>query len=210
MKYLNCKSLVSAVLLGLVSTSAPLLAQQYKAKVDTPKFDDLPSPNINAGKSKRFKPKDWLEVEVKFRLESKDRKQKFADKVTVKWYVVVTNPSKQRGGTKYVLIEKEINHVNVPIGEDIYSSVYLSPTAVMRISGRDRAGKSIVDRVGGEILVNGMAPVKKSGQFSSKGDPGWWNSGSLSRYTKVPLLNKNETPFKFLWWDRYAEIEERQ
>jgi hypothetical protein len=34
-------------------------------------------------------------------------------------------------------------------------------------------------------------------------------SDNLSRTDKVPLLNKNETPFKFLWYDRYAEIEEK-
>jgi len=34
----------------------------------------------------------------------------------------------------------------------------------------------------------------------------WWDK--LTPYKKIPLLNKNETPFKFFWWDRYAEIEE--
>ena len=101
-------------------------------------------------------------------------------------------------------------HVNVPVGEDVYSSVYLSPTAVKRISGSDRAGKSILSHVGGEILVNGTQPVDKSGYFASKDKPGWWVSGKLSRYDKIPLRNKNETPFKFLWWDRYAEIDDER
>ena len=40
---------------------------------------------------------------------------------------------------------------------------------------------------------------------------GWWNAGSLSdQSSKFPLLNKHETPFKMLWWDRYAEIEEKR
>ena len=124
----------------------------------------------------------------------------------MKWYVAAKNPD----GKGYVLLEKEINHVNVPVGEDIFSSVYLSPTAVKRISGSDRAGKSILSHVGGEILINGSQPEKKSGYFTSKDKPGWWVSGKLSRYDKIPLRNKNETPFKFLWWDRYAEIEERR
>ena len=29
----------------------------------------------------------------------------------------------------------------------------------------------------------------------------------MQRTNKYPLLDKNETPFKFLWWDRYLEIE---
>ncbi len=210
MKYFNRKLLLSALVLGIISSASPVMSQVIKASVDAPKFDDLPSPDIKAGKNKNFRPKDWLEIEVKVNLKSSDRKQKFVDRLTVKWHVVVTNPNKKRGGTKYVLLEKEVNHVNVPVGEDFYVSIYLSPAAIKRISGRDRAGKSVVERVGGEILINGTPAYKDSGLFSSKGNAKekWWNSGSLSRYDRIPLRNKNETPFKFLWWDRYAEIEE--
>ena len=184
------------------------MAQAYKVEVSKPEFDDLPSPEVggNTGK-KNFKPKDWLEAEVKFKIEASSKKIKFVDRVTVKWFVAVENPD----GKGYLLLEKEVNHVNVPVGEDVSASVYLSPTAVKRISGGERAGKSILSHVGGEILVNGAQPHNKDGRyFTSKGKPGWWTSGQLSRYDKIPLRNKNETPFKFLWWDRYAEIEERR
>ena len=196
-----------ALLLGVFALSTPAMAQRYKVEVDKPDFDDLQSPEVggNTGK-KNFKPKDWLEIEVKFKVISSTKSVKFVDRVTVKWYVAAENPD----GKGHVLLEKEINHINVPVGEDIYSSVYLSPTAVKRISGRERAGKSILSHVGGEILINGNQPEKNSGYFTSKDKPGWWTSGKLSRYDKIPLLNKYETPFKFLWWDRYAEIEERR
>lgn len=183
-----------------------LSAQRIQAHIDSPKFDSLPSPNINVVKSKNFRPKDWLEVEVRFELKSEDRKQDFADKVTIRWYVVIENPDKRDRKNKYVLIQKEVEHVNVPIGEPIYASVYLSPTAIKRLTGRERASRSTIDRVGGEILIDGNPAYRKSGLFSSKGNPGWWESQSLTAYDKVSLLHKNETPFKFLWWDRYAEI----
>ncbi|MFK7911960.1 MAG: Amuc_1102 family pilus-like protein [Akkermansiaceae bacterium] len=196
-----------ALLLGVFALSTSAMAQRYKVEADKPDFDDLQSPEVggNTGR-KNFKPSDWLEAEVKFKVVASSDKVKFVDRVTVKWYVAAKNPD----GNGYVLLEKEINHVNVPVGEDIYSSVYLSPTAVKRISGGDRAGKSILSHVGGQILINGSAPEGKTGYFTSKGKPGWWTSGKLSRYDKIPLRNKNETPFKFLWWDRYAEIEERR
>jgi hypothetical protein len=199
------RNLLSLMLvLGVSSLSSTLMAQTGKVKIDSPKFDNLPSPVFNTGKDKRFKPKDWLEVEVKFNVEMpRSYKEKFVDKVTVKWYVAIDDPS---GGRKSVFLEKEVTYVNVPVDEDVYSSVYLSPVAVKRISGRDRAGKSIVKSVGGEILINGQVAADKSGYFSSTGKPGWWTK--ISRYDKIQLLNKNETPFKFLWWDRYAEIEE--
>ena len=185
--------------------TTPLMAQTGKVTLDSPQFEELPSPDVGGNTGvKSFKPKDWLEVEVKANIEMPDSyKEQFINKVTVKWYVAVEDPA---GGRKPVYLEKEVHHVNVPVGEDFYSSVYLSPAAVLRISGGDSASKRVVTSVGGEVLVNGQAAHNKSGFFSSKAKPGWWTQ--LARYDKIQLLNKNETPFKFLWWDRYAEIEE--
>ena len=190
------------LLMGIfVQAPAGLMAQgEARAEVADPSFDDLPSPNINPGKDKRFKPKDWLEVETKVKLDVRPTpKIPFLDRVTVKWYVAVQNPE----GRGFLLLTKDVNHVNVPTDEEFYVSVYLSPSSIKRLTGRERAAKSTVDRVGVEILWNGV----KVGQASSKGKAGWWNAASLSRSDKIPLLNKNETPFAIFWWDRYAQIE---
>ena len=202
--YLNPRiSMVLSAVVLLAAAPSSLLAQgQAQATIEKPQFDDLPSPDISVGKNKSFKPKDWLEVEAKVKLEvAPAPKVPFVDQITVKWFVAVENPE----GKGFLLLTKDVNHVNVPTDEEFYVSVYLSPTTIKRLTGSDRAGKSSVDRVGLEILWNGV----KVGQVSSKGEDGWWNSPNLSRSDKYPLLNKNETVYKFLWWDRYAEIEER-
>ncbi|MBT8037584.1 MAG: hypothetical protein KJO21_08575 [Verrucomicrobiae bacterium] len=209
MKRFNHHLLFSVLLLGVMSSASPLLAQTYKVDVDKPEFDNLESPVVagNTGK-KKFKPKEWLEVEVKFKVISSERKDRFVDRVSVKWYVAAK--VQEGGSSKVRVMEKEVSYVNVPVGEDIYASVYLSPLAVERISGSDNAGKSVVEGVGGEIRVNGSEAYKGSGFFSteSKQKGKWWDT--MARYNKIPLRNKNETPFKLLWWDRYAEIEERR
>jgi len=124
MKLFKKKLLSALLVLGVVSTSS-LMAQTGKVKLDSPKFDNIPSPVFNTGKNKNFKPKDWLEVELKFSVEMpRTYKQKFIDRVTVKWYVAIEDPE---GGRKPVFLQTEVNHVNVPVGEDVYSSVYLSP-----------------------------------------------------------------------------------
>ena len=48
----------------------------------------------------------------------------------------------------------------------------------------------------------------KVAEQTSDGKVGWWNSASdkISRSETVPLLNKNESAFAHMWWDRYAEI----
>lgn len=210
MKHLSVSRSSLALLLGFLVLSMPAMAQSYKVEVDKPDFDDLQSPEVggNTGK-KNFKPRDWLEVEVKFKVISSNKEDKFVDRVTVRWYVAA-KVKEGSGSTKVRVLEKEVNYVNVPVGEDVYASVYLSPSAVKRISGGDNAGKNVVEGVGGEILVNGATAYKNSGFFSTapRAKGKWWDS--MSRYNKIPLRDKNETPFKFLWWDRYAEIEERR
>jgi len=178
-----------------------LLSAQEKAQIEKPVFDDLPSPEFNSGKNKAFKPKDWLEVEAKVRLPKGQRDELYVDQITVKWYVAVKN----KEGKGFFLLTKDVNHINVPVDEDFFVSVYLSPSSIKRLTGQQRAGKNSVDRVGIEILRGGV----KIAEISSKERPGWWNAPSLARSDKFPLLDKNQTPFRTMWWDRYAEILEK-
>ena len=169
---------------------------------EKPTFDDLPSPQFSGGKEKSFKPKDWLEIEAKLKISlSPEPPSKTCEKITVKWYIAVKNPDK--AGTM-LLLTKTIEHVNVPLDEDIYCSIYLSPGSLKRLTGSDKGGKTAVEYVGYEVLVNGEKKVEES----HKGKPGWWNAASdkISRSESVPLLNKGETPFSNMWWDRYAEV----
>ena len=177
-------------------------AQSYKAEPSKPTFDNLTSPDFNVGKAKKFKPKDWLEIEASLKIQmAPEPLSKTAERITVKWYVAVQHPEKKGA---FLLLTKDITHVNVPLNEEIFSSVYLSPASIMRLTGKDRAGKGVVEMVGYEVIANGL----KVAEETTKGKPGWWNSTSdkLSRSDTVPLLNKIETPFANMWWDRYAEI----
>lgn len=179
-----------------------VFGQASKVVGEKPMFDDLPSPIFSGGgKDKSFKPKDWLEIETKLKISlSPEPPSKTLDRLVVKWYIAVKNPEK---AGSMLLLTKEITHVNVPLEEEIYSSVYLSPGSIKRLTGSDKGGKGAVEYVGYEVLVNG----EKKAEATNKGPDGWWNKASekISRSETVPLLNKNETPFSNMWWDRYAE-----
>lgn len=193
----------SAAALALVSTTAS--AQEVKADVGKPIFDDLPSPDIKTGKDKKFSPKDWLEVEASLKISGTAEQKKigYINQVTVKWYVGLKNPD-GKGAIKLV---KTINHINVPVDEEVYTSVYMSPATIKRVTGKDKANKGAVEAVGIEVLVDGV----KVGQASEKAKDLWWNSPQLSDQSeKFPLLNKHETPFAMLWYDRYAEIQKER
>mgnify|MGYP000157908483 CR=1 FL=1 len=176
--------------------------QAAKVIGEKPAFDDLPSPEFSGGKQKSFKPGDWLELEAKLKISlSPEPPSKTCDKVTIKWYVAVKNPDKP--GT-FLLLTKDVDHVNVPLEQEVYGSVYLSPASIKRLTGSDKGGKGAVEFVGYEVLVNGEKKVEET----NKGKPGWWNTASdkISRTDTVPLLTKPETPFSNMWWDRYAEV----
>jgi hypothetical protein len=191
---------IIAVVTSLASGSAA--AQAAKVVAEKPAFDDLPSPEFSGGKQKAFKPKEWLEIETKLKVSmSPEPKSRTCDKLTVKWYIAVKNS--ERSGTM-LLLTRDVEHVNVPLEEEVFSSVYLSPASIKRLTGADRAGKSAVEAVGYEILINGVKVAEDTTKFR----PGWWNAASdkISRSTAVPLLSKLETPFSNMWWDRYAEV----
>ncbi len=198
----NCiVTLFQVSLLGLIFTSVAA-AQAYKVEAAAPEFDDLESPQFSGGSQKNFKPKNWLEIEASFKAQmAPEPPSKTAERMLIKWYVAVAHPDK-RGA--FLLLTKDVTHANVPLGEDVYSSIYLSPASIRRLTGSDRGGKGAVELVGYEILING----EKVASQTNKGKDGWWNlpSDKISRSDSVPLLDKNETPFVNMWWDRYAEI----
>ena len=170
---------VAASSAALALLAAPAHAQG-KADVGNLVFEDIQSPDVPIGKNIGF-----------------------IDQVTVKWYVAFKNPD----GKGFIKLSKTINHINVPIEEEIFSSVYMSPSMLKRVTGKDKAGKGDVEAVGIEVLVNG----EKVGLAAQKKPEKWWEAGSLSDQSdKFPLLNKDETPFAMFWWDRYAEIQKER
>ncbi len=203
MTFLLRKSLPFAFSAAIAALSiGSAFGQASKVTAEKPAFDDLPSPEFTGGKQKGFKPKNWLEIEAKIKVQlNPEPKSKTCDGITVKWYIAVKNPDK--AGT-FFLLTKEVKHVNVPTEEEVYCSVYLSPASIKRLTGSDQGGKTAVEYVGYEVIVNG----EKKAAETNNGKIGWWDTPSdkISRSDAVPLLNKTETPFANSWWDRFAEV----
>jgi hypothetical protein len=198
---LNLFTAITCAAIGVLPHSAAN-AQSYKVEPGKPVFDDLQSPEFSGGKQKGFKPKDWLEIEASIKVQMAPAPpSQTAERILVKWYVAVEHPEKKGA---YLLLTKDITYVNVPLNEETFTSVYLSPSSVKRLTGSDRGGKKAVYLVGYEVLING----EKVAAESNKEKPGWWNTASdkISRSDTVPLLDKSKSAFANMWWDRYAEI----
>ena len=79
------------------------------------------------------KPKKWADFEIPFKVEAAPTpKSGYIDALTFKFYIAVVNPDRAR---QYLKLYKEVKYVNVPVGENTYASVYLSPSSVKRITG---------------------------------------------------------------------------
>jgi hypothetical protein len=210
------KLIISGLAACLVSIVYAQNSVQVKIDVDDPKFEGVDTPDFSVDtKSKKWKQKEWLEMEVKFEIEAMKPmpRDKTLPKLTVKWFVVAVDPTK--GGKNYIRLTKEVKHVNIPVGEEIFTSCYISPSGVRRLSnGGDNASKRIIFGVGGEFYIDNklvafFASEDNKVTVNGKKMP-FWYSPSLSESNSVQIHDKNETPFKFLWWDRYAEIESKE
>ena len=93
------------------------VSKDAKFKVDDPKFETLQSPVISDGNGKNFKPKDWLEVEVKLKAAvRKEPADGYLDQIRVNWHVVVKGQDRK----KYK-ISKTVTYVNLPVDEESMS-----------------------------------------------------------------------------------------
>jgi hypothetical protein len=195
--------------LAFVGAAVASASAQNMVKADVGKIavDAQMSPNLSSGgKEKSFKPKEWLEAEVELKVPAQNAEQKrsgFIDEITVKWYIAIKNPD----GKDTLKLTKDVTHVNVPIDESVFVSVYVSPNTLKRLTGSNRFDKGKIEAIAVEVLIAGT----KVGEGNSTSRDKWWNSPALSDMSaKYPLLSKNETPFNTFWWDRYADIKEER
>jgi hypothetical protein len=195
-------SIAASVALVLLSLGN-VYGQASKVVGDKPTFDVMLSPDFMGGTQKKYKPRNWLEIETTLNVQIlPEPASKTCDKLTIKWYVAVKNPDKF--GT-FLLLSRQIDYLNVPLNDNtVYFSVYLSPNSLRRITGNDRGGKAAVEFVGYEVLIDGV----KKAEMTNKGKAGWWNAPSdkIAQSNVIPLLTKAETPFANMWWDRYADV----
>jgi len=210
------------VLFGLLSP-ASAQTQVQVGKVDVKiEFDTQKTPEFQAGgvNSKKIpSPRDWLEIEVEFDVDARPR-DAVIPKLMFKYYVaiqskegtpqlltgevghinVVAGEVQSKEGTPQ-LLTGEVGHINVVAGEDSFSSAYVSPSSLGKITGDFRRFQaSSVIAVAVAVFHNGEL---KGGASVGKGNGKWWEQMSGS----PGVLGKAETPFALLWLDRYSDVE---
>jgi hypothetical protein len=206
---MKCFCFHAALALILVSN---LAAQQMNSEFNvakiTPELVTTPEYTFNFGpKGKRVpKNKNWLEVEVSFDWEPSDRKEKFTDDVTIDYFVLLNNASREN--PQGTLLMGSVTHVAIAAGKGMNSVMYVSPRSLERFfDGKAPTTVNAAIKDIGVVIKHKGQAVAQSALFSKIGSGmPWWTAEGYSP-TAGFVLNKNETPFAPLFWDYYEAVK---
>ena len=128
----------------------------------------------------------WLEVEVDF-----SASPEFTDELTFKYYILVNGK----------LLTGEVTHTNIAGGRDIRSVMYVSPKTLARVMGNRPLAPNSVQNIAVQLVQQGAVKHELSAERTQ---PNWY--ATMPQIAGL-VLNKNETPFAPLYWDRYEQIK---
>ncbi|MEY2584111.1 MAG: hypothetical protein QOD80_137 [Verrucomicrobiota bacterium] len=180
--------IICAVTIGANATFGQTRADFQLTKI-TKNLVSTPQFTYTGGQQYPTNQRDrWLEIEAEF-MAAPD----FTDELTVKYFVLLNGK----------LLTGEVTHTNVAAGRENRSVMYASPRALTRFLGNAAVTPNAVQNVAVQIVQKGA--IKHELNFNRT--PGQWYAGlpALSGF----LLNKSETPFAPLYWDRYEQIKPR-
>ena len=157
------------------------------------------TPIFQAGgvKDKKFKPRDWLEVEVTFEAKDVAPRDAVVPELLFRYYIGMMD---EEG--KVVVMTTDITHLNVEAGEETFSAVYVSPSTLGKLTGDFRSfNPNVIKGVGVEVYYNGVL-VGGGVELTSKK---FWEGQNPT----AGVLSRSETPFGILWIDRYADEKKK-
>ena len=180
------------LVLALLSPVSGIFAQGSAAQfqinkisknlITTPQFTYTGAQQFVANQRDR-----WLEVEVEFAAVPES-----TDELTFKYYILVNGK----------LLTGEVTHSNVAAGRDNRSVMYISPKTLARVMGKQTLAPNSIQNIAVQIVQQGAV---KSELSLERGQAAQWFA-SMPQVTGL-VLNKNETPFAPLYWDRYEQIK---
>jgi hypothetical protein len=128
----------------------------------------------------------WLEVEVEFSATAE-----FTDELTVRYFILINGS----------VLTGEVTHADVAGGRERRSVMYVPPQAIARVLGNRPVAPNSVQNIAVQIVQQGAI---KDEQSMVRAAPQWYKG--IPSLAGV-VLNKNQTPFAPLYWDRYEQIK---
>ena len=145
-----------------------------------------PEYQITGGPQKRYKLGTWLEVEIPY-----ETKPDGIDELSFAFTIMIDNK----------LADGSVTYIDIPKGKDHYAVMYIPPRALDKLTG----GKPITT----SSIQNAWLTVSHQGQILDQ--PAALKPGPIPNLPHISglVLNKNETPFAPLFYDRYEAIKSR-
>ena len=149
--------------------------------IATPEF------NYSGAETFRTNTRDrWLEVEVEF-----SSALAFTEEATFKYFILVNGK----------LLTGEVTHVNLVGGKELRSVMYVPPRALAYLMANRPLTLNTVENIAIQVSLKGAVQDELS---LARSKPDWFSALPAEAGF---LLNKNETPFAPLYWDRYEQIK---
>jgi hypothetical protein len=199
------KFLPAASLAILMAAVSPGFAQQpnteYKITKIEPSYVDSPTYTGPRYDKRGAKPGSWLEIEVTFEWQPRQKEPKYTEELTANFYILLNNQSQQF--PKGALLTGSVTMMSVPQGRDLHTVVYVSPRTLERMFDGKTPGTAAQAVVDVGVTLSKQGQVVATTSWKSKSGE-WW---PLYQQTAGYVLNKNETPFAPLAWDYYEAIK---
>jgi hypothetical protein len=178
-------TIVLAALAG--ATWAQNRAPDFRVTKITPNLIGTPEFNFTGTQTYRNDRRDrWLQVEVEF-----SAAPELTGELTFEYFILINGK----------LLSGEVTHVNILGGRELRSVIYVPPRALAHIMGNRPLTANTVENIAVQLVQQGAV---KDEQSLQRARPQWY--ATLPAVTGL-LMNKNETPFAPLYWDRYEQIK---
>jgi hypothetical protein len=152
-----------------------------KNLITTPQFAYTGAEQYTADQRDR-----WLEVEVEFASTPL-----FTDELTFRYFILVNGK----------VLTGEVTHSNIAGSRQSRSVMYVPPQGLARALDNRPLSANSVQNIAVQIVQQGTVKDELS---LVRGAPQWYKAApTLSGL----VLNKNETPFAPLYWNRYEQIK---
>jgi hypothetical protein len=186
MKTYLCSFLAILGLATVASAQIPLRAGDVKIGKVSPEVVKTPEFTYQGGPQKRSKIGQWLEVEVEY-----ETKADMIDELTFSYKMLINGK----------LLVGDVTYVSIPKGRDHYAVAYIAPRSLENLMGGKQLNAAAIQGI--------WVDCTHQGQLLSQGA---LKPSQVPNLPQVPgfILNKSQTPFSILFWDRYEALKPNQ
>ena len=174
---------VGAALLSPAMAQVPVGPNSIKLGKVSVNAPSTPEYQITGGQTKRYQLGKWLEFEVNY-----DTVTEPIDELTFRFTAAVEGK----------LLIGDVTYVAIMKGKDHYAVMYISPKALNGLTGGKPVSQTSVENVWVQVERQGQVLARES-----------FKPGAPRNQQQITglILNKNQTPFAPLYYDRYEEIK---